>query len=113
MQKSRKITMKRRRQERRQFPRMAWDGTATYHWSTPALRPKRLRVFSGRGEIRNLSPQGLCLFSDQRLPPKQMLTITVPMREEGPAIPMLAYVHWSKPMRGTGRYAMGLSFLAA
>lgn len=95
---------------RREDSRIPWEGTVTYRRSVPH-RGTTLRAFNGHGEIRNISGKGLCLLTDERLAPKQFLSISVPVKHEELTIPTLAYVQWTRPVRGTARYAAGLSFL--
>ena len=101
----------RKLKNRREHTRIPWEGTVTYRRSVPH-RGSMLRTFKGDGEIRDISGKGLCLLTDERLAPKQFLSITVPVKVSGLTIPTLAYVQWTRPVRGTARYAAGLSFLA-
>ena len=70
-----------------------------------------LKEVTGQGQLQNLSGGGLCLLTEQRLAPKQLLTIRVPTSYPKTSIPTLAYTQWTRSVRGTARYAAGLSFL--
>ena len=94
----------------RKYVRHPLQGTVTYRWSVPR-QSSVLKEFSGQGELQNASDGGLCLFTEERLAPKQLLSISVPLLTRELSIPTLAYVQWTRPVRGTGRYAAGLSFL--
>jgi hypothetical protein len=94
----------------RKYLRHPWEGTVTYRWSVPR-QPRQVREFSGQGQLQNMSGGGLCLMTEERLAPKQLLSVSVPLQSQDLAIPTLAYVQWTRPVRGTGRYAAGLSFL--
>ena len=82
----------------------------TYRRSVPH-RGTTLREIHGEGKLTNLSSGGLCLVTELRLAPKQLLSLTVPMRSSTLVIPTLVYVQWTRPIRGTGRYAAGVSFM--
>jgi hypothetical protein len=97
-------------QNRRKYARFPGKGVVTYRRSVP-FRGTALRELRGEGELTNLSTGGLCLVTEERLAPKQLLSLTVPMRSPALAIPTLVYVQWTKPLRGTGRYAAGVSFM--
>jgi len=95
---------------RRKHARLPGTGTVTYRCSVPR-RGDRLITMSGQGRLQNMSGGGLRLLTEARLAPKQLLAITVPMPQQEISIPTLAYVQWTRPVRGTGHYAAGLSFL--
>lgn len=95
---------------RRKQDRVTWEGTVSFHRSV-LHRRNQLRSITGEGQLQNLSGSGICLVTDERLSPKQFLTITVPIQNPGLSIPTLAYVQWTRPLRGRGQYAAGLSFL--
>ena len=96
--------------ERRFHTRYPEKGVVTYHRFIPQKRLP-LKEQSSQGELKNVSRGGLLIVTEERLAPKQFLTLTVPLRFPGSAIPTMAYVQWTRPVRGTGRYAAGLSFL--
>jgi len=95
---------------RRMQTRYPLQGEVTYRRSIP-FRGQTLRSISGQGQLHNVSEGGVCLVTDERLAPKQLLAITLPLAPPEISIPTLAYVQWTRPMRGTGRYAAGLSFV--
>jgi hypothetical protein len=95
---------------RRRHVRLLGDGTVTYRWSV-LQRGDTLKAMGGQGRLHDMSGGGLCLVTEERLAPKQLLTITVPLPQPELSIPTLAYVQWTRPLRGTGRYAAGLSFI--
>jgi hypothetical protein len=101
--------MRKVKNRRRQI-RYPWEGTVTYRRSIP-LRRQAVKTINGQGQLHNVSGGGLCLVTDERLAPKQLLAITVPLPPTDIAIPTLAYVQWTRPLRGTGRYSAGLSFV--
>jgi hypothetical protein len=101
--------MRKVKNRRRQI-RHPWEGTVTYRRSIPA-RGQALKAMSGQGQLHNVSEGGLCLVTEERLAPKQLLAITMPLRPNDLTIPTLVYVQWTRPVRGTGRYAAGLSFI--
>jgi PilZ domain len=70
-----------------------------------------IKEMNGKGQLKNLSRGGLCLLTDQRLTPKECLTLTIPLSRSTLAIPTFAYVRWTRPVRRTARYASGLWFL--
>jgi hypothetical protein len=90
--------------------RVARTGTVTYGGAVPINRGV-LRVRRGQGEILNISEGGLCVLTDKRLAPKMLLAVRVALEGQELSIPTLAYVRWSKPVRGTGHYAAGLMFM--
>jgi PilZ domain len=96
---------------KRKHTRYAWQGIVTYRRSSPN-RAIPLKEISGKGQLQNVSRGGLGLLTHQRLTPKEFLMIRFPLVRPELAIPSLAYVRWSRPVRGTGRYAAGLRFLA-
>jgi hypothetical protein len=104
-------TKRRKIENRRKAPRHPWKGSAAYWWSAPYFHKRLLKAHRGEGELRDLSGGGLSLLTDQRLAPRQLITITVPLSQPSLRIPTLAYVQWSRPLRGTGRYAAGVSFV--
>jgi hypothetical protein len=95
---------------RRTQARYPWKGEVTYRRSIPS-RGQVLRSISGQGQLHNVSEGGFCLVTDERLAPKQLLAIALPLTPPEISVPTLAYVQWTRPMRGTGRYAAGLSFV--
>ncbi|MEW6325393.1 MAG: PilZ domain-containing protein [Nitrospirota bacterium] len=97
---------------RRKQLRHLWagDGAVTYRRSIPT-RGLGLKSLSGHGRLRDVSGGGLCLITDERLAPKQLLAISFPLPVAELAIPTLAYVQWTRPVRGTGQYAAGLAFV--
>ena len=108
------IRMQSRRKKidnRRRVARHPWKGSAAFWWSAPYFHKRIMKAHRGAGELRDLSGGGLSLLTDQRLAPRQLITITVPLSKPNLQIPTLAYVRWSRPLRGSGRYAAGLSFV--
>lgn len=95
---------------KRKHTRYSWQGTVTYRRSLPN-QALALKEMSGQGQLQNVSRGGLCLLTNQRLNPREFLAITVPLHRPHLVIPTLAYVQWTRPVRGTTRYAAGLSFL--
>ncbi|HTP42644.1 MAG TPA: PilZ domain-containing protein [Nitrospiria bacterium] len=95
---------------RRMQTRYPWQGEVAYRRSVPS-RGQTLRTISGQGQLHNVSEGGICLLTDERLAPKQLLSIALPLSQPEVSVPTLAYVQWTRPMRGTGRYAAGLSFV--
>ena len=95
---------------RRKHTRYPWKGMVTYRRS---IQQKGLtfKEVSGRGQLQDVSNGGICLITKQRLAPNQLLSLTVPLSYPDPAIPTLAYVRWTRPLRGQARYTAGLSFL--
>lgn len=96
--------------KKRKHIRYPWQGVVTYRRSTPN-QGLTLKEMSSHGQLQNVSRGGLCLLTNQRLNPREFLTITVPLPQPNLAIPTLAYVQWTHPVQGTARYAVGLSFL--
>jgi len=95
---------------RRTETRYPWQGEVTYRRSIPS-RGQTLKTISGQGQLHNVSEGGVCLVTAERLAPKQLLAIQLPLSQPEISVPTLAYVQWTRPMRGTGRYAAGLSFV--
>jgi len=95
---------------RRTETRYPWQGEVTYRRSIPS-RGQTLKTISGQGQLHNVSEGGVCLVTTERLAPKQLLAIQLPLSQPEISVPTLAYVQWTRPMRGTGRYAAGLSFV--
>ncbi len=75
------------------------------------MRGSALKEAGGQGQLQNVSNGGLLILTEKRLAPKQFLTITVPFLNNDIEVPTVAYVQWTRSVRGTGRYAAGLSFL--
>lgn len=103
--------MRKVKNRRRQL-RHPWGGdhTVIYRRSIPT-RGVGLKSINGQGQLRDISGGGLCLVTEERLAPKQLLAISFPLQIQDLTIPTLAYVQWTRPVRGTGQYAAGLSFI--
>ena len=96
--------------DRRQYDRIPAEGKVGYARSVPQRR-QGLKKIQGEGQLKDLSNGGFCLLTQERLSPNQFIKVTVPAQLPGLSIPTLAYVMWTRPVRGKGHYAAGLSFL--
>jgi hypothetical protein len=95
---------------RRKYLRYISKGTVTYKRSIHKNK-SIFKEVTGRGQLQNLSKGGICLITKQRLAPKQLVSVAIPLTRQNLTVPTLGYIQWTKPLRGQARYAAGLSFL--
>ncbi len=63
------------------------------------------------GQVRNISPGGLCLVTSQPVKPSRLIRCEIKFPEVPVTIPTLAQVRWTRKNSGKRTYLAGLQFV--